>query len=436
MKDISKKRENCWTPLAYRLRPKTLADYVGQQDIVGKGTPLYKEITSGTLKSMILYGPAGCGKTSLAEVIANMTNAAFERVSAVLAGVKDIRTIIDRAEQRLASGHKTILFLDEVHRFNKSQQDVLLPAVESGTVIFIGATTENPFFNLNSPLISRSRLYILKPLAAAEIICLLKRALRDKENGLGQLKLKIESAALEKIAQAASGDARRALSLLEMVAEHAGEGGQVTYQAVAQLLKGPILNYDKKGDQHYNLISAFIKSMRGSDVDAALFWLAKMVESGEDPRFIARRMVIFASEDIGNADPRALMVAVAAAQAVEIVGLPECRINLAQAVIYLALAPKSNSAYKAIELALEDVRAHPAAAVPPHLLSSGDVSARLRRDKSTAYKNPHNFPEGKVEQKYRPQELQKHRYYYPLARGVEKKLAERRTKDDKRLNLS
>ena len=412
------------SPLAHRMRPQTLDEYVGQRDIVGPEAPLYKEITSGNLKSIILYGPAGCGKTSLAEVIANTSKAAFERVSAVEAGVKDVRAVVGRAKERLQYGQKTILFLDEVHRFNKGQQDVLLPAVERGTVIFIGATTENPFFSLNSPLISRSRLYILKPLAVEEIITLLKRTLTDKENGLGSKKLKITGVILEKVAKAAAGDGRRALSLLEMVAEQADEKGKVADDIVELLVKGPILNYDKKGDAHYDIISAFIKSLRGSDVDAALFWLAKMIESGEDARFVARRIVIFASEDVGNADPHALMVAVAAAQAVEFVGLPECELNLSQAVTYLALAPKSNASYKAIKAAKQDVKDFPVAGVPPHLQSSSYASAK-KLGHGIGYKYPHSFDGGQVGQEYRPKELKGRRYYYPKDIGIEKKLAER-----------
>lgn len=423
-------------PLAYRMRPKTLRDYVGQQDVIGPGTPLHKEITDDNLKSIILYGPAGCGKTSLAEVISNTIDAAFERISAVEAGVKEVRAVVQRAKERLQYDRKTILFLDEVHRFNKGQQDVLLPAVENGTVTFIGATTENPFFSLNSPLISRSRLYILKPLTNQDIIALLKRALTDKKNGLGNKNLQFGSKVLEKIAKAATGDARRALSLLEVVAEQAlklgtsgrtnkaGEAGKAAEEIVDELIKGPILNYDKKGDQHYDIISAFIKSMRGSDVDSALFWLAKMIESGEDPRFIARRMVIFSSEDVGNADPRALMVAVAAAQAVEYVGLPEAEINLSQAVIYLSLAPKSNSAYMAIKEAKKDVQAHPDAVAPPHLQSAGYHSAK-KLGKGVGYKYPHNFEGAKVEQEYRPKQLQKNRYYKVRDSGIERNLAER-----------
>ncbi len=399
-------------------------EYVGQQEIIGADTPLYKEVTSGALKSIILYGPAGCGKTSLAEVIAGTVDAAFERVSAVMAGVKDVREVVARAKERLQYGRKTILFLDEVHRFNKGQQDVLLPAVESGTVTFIGATTENPFFSLNSPLISRSRLYILKPLADEDIVTLLKRTLGDKEKGLGDKNLKLGGEVLEKIAKAATGDARRALSLLEMVSEQADDKGKVVEDVVDLLIKGPILNYDKKGDQHYDIISAFIKSMRGSDVDSALFWLAKMIESGEDARFIARRMVIFASEDIGNADPRALMIAVAAAQAVEFVGLPEARINLSQAVIYLALAPKSNSAYMAIDAAIEDVKRNPNAMVPPHLQGTGYSGAK-KLGKGIDYKYPHNFENAQVSQEYRPKAIKGNRYYKAKDSGIEKKLAER-----------
>ena len=402
-------------------------DFVGQKEILAPDKPLYKEIISGNLKSVIFYGPAGCGKTSLAEVIANTSNATFERLSAVNAGVKDVRAIVERAKTGLQSATKTILFLDEAHRFNKGQQDVLLPAVESGKIIFIGATTENPFFSINSPLISRSRLYVFKPLLADDILLLLERALKDKENGFGEKNLKIKKEVLEQISKAASGDARRALSLLEMVSEQADDNGNVTEDVVELILQGPILNYDKKGDQHYDVISAFIKSMRGSDADSALFWLAKMVESGEDPRFIARRMVIFSSEDIGNADPRALMVAVAAADAVEFVGLPEARINLSQAVIYLSLAPKSNSAYMAIKAATKDVHDNPSAGVPSHLQSTAYSSAK-KLGHGAGYKYPHNFENAQVQQDYAPPEVKGHKYYKVKDSGIEKNLAERSKK--------
>jgi putative ATPase len=424
MSIATKNSQSLKPPLAHRMRPKTLDEYVGQQDIIGEGTPLYKEITSGNLKSIILYGPAGCGKTSLAEVIAGTSEATFESLSAVNASVKDVRGVTERAFVGLQSSKKTILFLDEVHRFNKGQQDVLLPAVESGTVTFIGATTENPFFSINSPLISRSRLYILRPLSAKETVFMLKRALKDKEKGLGSKNLKIADDVLKGIAKASGGDGRRALSLLEMASEQADEGGKVSVDIVKELVRGPVLNYDKKGDAHYDVISAFIKSMRGSSVDAALFWLAKMIESGEDARFIARRMVIFASEDVGNADPHALMVATAAAQAVEFVGLPEARINLSQAVIYLSLAPKSNSAYKAINAACKDAKDFSNAAVPPHLRGSSYYGAK-KLGHGVDYKYPHDYPGAKVGQQYLPQELKGKRYYEIIDSGIEKKLAER-----------
>lgn len=262
-------------PLAHRMRPETLDEYIGQEDIVGLKTPLYKEVTTGTLKSIILYGPAGCGKTSLAEVIANTYSSDFEQLSATSAGVKDIREVVDRARKKLLAAVKTILFIDEVHRFNKGQQDVLLPAVEDGTVTFIGATTENPFFSLNSPLISRSRLYILKPLSEQDLICIIKRALADTGNGLGKLKLSVSQPVLKNLASASNGDARRALTLLEMAADMTDPGTQIKEELLQDLIKGPILNYDKRSDEHYNAISAFIKSMRGSDVNAALFGLLK-----------------------------------------------------------------------------------------------------------------------------------------------------------------
>lgn len=396
--------------LAYRMRPRSLEEFIGQTAIVGPGTPLLQELKENRLKSMIFYGPAGCGKTSLAEVIAASSQAAFETLSAVTVGVKEVRDVIARAKERLKYGQKTVLFLDEVHRFNKSQQDVLLPAIEAGTVIFIGATTENPFFNLNTPLLSRCRLYVFSPLNEEELILIVERALKDEERGLGGLNLKINTKVKAKIAQAAGGDARRALALLELAAEQAGSDKNITETIIERLVSGPILTYDKKGDFHYDVVSAFIKSLRGSDVDAALFWLAKMVQSGEDPRFIARRLIIFASEDIGNADPQALVVATAAAQAVDFVGLPECALNLAQAVIYLALAPKSNAVIKALKAAMTDVRNYPNVAVPKHLKDSHYPGAK-KLGAGVGYLYPHNFPKGQVKQDYLPKELKGKRYY-------------------------
>lgn len=412
-------------PLAHMMRPKKLDEYIGQEDIVGAKTPFYKEITTGTLKSMILYGPAGCGKTSLAEVIANTCSSAFEQLSATSAGVKDIREVINRARENQVSGGKTILFIDEVHRFNKGQQDVLLPAVEDGTVVFIGATTENPFFSLNSPLISRSRLYILKPLSRKDLVQIIRRTLSDKENGIGNQRISVSQEVQEDLASAANGDARRALTLLEMAANMVAPGAEITRELVQGLVKGPILNYDKRSDEHYDTISAFIKSMRGSDVNAALFWMAKMIEGGEDPRFIARRIVIFASEDVGNADPHALMVAISAAQAVEFVGLPECSLNLTQAVIYMSLAPKSNTVIRAYNAVVSDVRNNPLAKVPPHLRDSHYPGAK-RLGHGHSYKYPHDYPNAQVDQQYLPDKLHDKNYHTPSDIGIEKKLATRR----------
>jgi putative ATPase len=406
------------------MRPRTLDEYFGQAAIVGPGTPLRRAIERDELHSLILYGPAGSGKTSLAVVISASTQAAFERLSAVSAGVRDVRAVIERAAQRRLEGRRTVLFLDEIHRFNKGQQDALLPAVEDGVITMIGATTENPFFEVNSPLISRSRLYVLERLTVDEIKKILESALADRERGLGEQELAVEAEAIDLIADKAGGDARRALNALEATARLALEADSLITRALSEAVVGArVIAYGKDGDAHYDAISAFIKSMRGSDPDAAVYWLARMIEAGEDPKFIARRMVIFASEDIGNADPQALLTATAAAQAVQFVGLPECRLNLAQAAIYLAIAAKSNSVIQALGSAAADVRAQGDGPVPTHLRDSHYPGAK-KLGHGKGYKYPHDFPGRWVNEQYLPDHLVGKHYYLPANSGLEKKIAE------------
>lgn len=400
-------------PLAARMRPRTLDEFVGQQEAVGPGTALRTAIEQDALSSLILYGPAGTGKTSLARIIAHMTEAHFAELSAVSAGVKEVRAVLEEARRRLAmTGQRTILFIDEIHRFSKSQQDALLHAVEDRLIVLIGATTENPFFEVNAPLISRSRVIEFGPLSREEVHTILSRACADAERGLGG-KIVLEPAAAERIVTLAGGDARIALSLLEeawRVATRDEHGRALVGEAdVARAAAVRALPYDREGDVHYDVISAFIKSMRGSDPDAAVYWLARMVHGGEDPKFIARRMLIFASEDIGMADPQALLVAHAAFKAAESVGWPEARINLAHAAIYLALAPKSNACYVAIDEALHDVREGEAQQVPPHLRDRHRPGA----EKYPPYRYPHDYPGAVVEQQYLPDGLVGRRYYRP-----------------------
>ncbi len=365
-------------PLAVRMRPRTLNEFVGQQDIVGEGKLLRRAIQADQLTSLIFYGPPGTGKTTLAKVIANTTKADFQQLNAVTAGVNDIRQIIARAKERLGQyGQRTILFIDEIHRFNKSQQDALLPSVEDGTLVLIGATTENPYFEVNGALLSRSRMFALQPLQPAEISQLLTRALEDRERGLGQYHVKIDADALAHLANVAGGDARIALNALELAVKTTppNQDGirEITLPIAEDSIQRRALLYDKQGDAHYNTISAFIKSLRGSDPDAALYWLAAMLKAGEDPKFIARRMIVHASEDVGLADPQALVQAVSAFKALEVVGLPEARFALAQAAVYIALAPKSNSVHRAIDQAMADVRPAP---VPVHLQDSSYPGAK------------------------------------------------------------
>jgi len=397
------------------MRPRTLDEFVGQSQVVGEGTALRRAIERDELTSLILYGPAGCGKTSLARVIANATSAAFDEVSAVTSGVADIRKAIEAAKERLAfAGRRTILFIDEIHRFSKSQQDALLHAVEDRMVVLIGATTENPLFEVNAPLISRSRVVELQPLGDDDIRAILARALEDPERGLGG-RWTLTPDAEDALVVAAGGDARVALNGLEEAASELPGGGEIDRALLERAGSTRLLSYDKDGDVHYDVASAFIKSMRGSDPDAAVYWLARMVHGGEDPRFIARRLLIFASEDVGNADPTALLVAHAAFKSAESVGWPECRINLSQAVLYMALAPKSNAAYTAIDAALAEVRNGPARRVPNHLRD------RHRPGSETygRYLYPHAYGEGWVEQRYLPEGLERGRFYSAGPRGWE-----------------
>ncbi|MGB9821813.1 replication-associated recombination protein A [Thermodesulfovibrio sp.] len=399
-------------PLAYRMTPRNLDEYVGQHHILSEGKLLRRAIDSDRIASLILYGPPGTGKTALARIIANKTKAHFQWLNATTLNIEEIRKQIFAAKQRLSKGEKTILFIDEIHRLSRISQDALLPDIEEGNIILIGATTENPFFYLNSALVSRSHVFELKPLTEQEIITILKRALSDKERGFGELKIEITPEALLHLAKSSEGDARKALSALEIAVlttqpDSAGIIRIDTKIAEESIQKKHIV-YDKAGDEHYDTASAFIKSMRGSDPDAAVYWLAKMIYAGEDPRFIARRIVIAASEDVGLADPMALVVATSAAQAVEFVGMPEARIILAQAAIYVALAPKSNACYRAIEEALNDIEADRSFQVPEHLKDSHYKGAK-RLGHGKGYKYPHDYG-GYVEQDYLPE---KKKYYKP-----------------------
>jgi len=407
------------------MRPRSLDELVGQQHILGPGMPLTILIESDAVASVILWGPAGTGKTSLASVIAAHTNARFISLSAVNATVADVRkTIADASGTLEGSARKTILFLDEIHRFNKAQQDALLPAVESGEITLIGATTENPYFSVNSPLLSRSMLFRLEPLTRHDLQEILTNALTDSKRGLGKVQIRLGHEILDHIIDRSGGDARAALNAMDICVAAARAAGQeeVDLNLAKRALQKPILHYDD--DAHYDVISAFIKSMRGSDPDAAVWWLAEMLEAGEDARFIARRMVIFASEDVGNADPRAIQVAVAVAQAVEFVGLPEVSLNLAQAAIYLASAPKSNASTMAISRALKDVKSAGHKEVPKHLRDAHYASAKSLGH-GQGYQYPHDFPGGVVDQSYLPPDFDQRRYYEPTDRGEEKQIADR-----------
>ncbi len=419
-------------PLASRMRPQSLDEFVGQEHLVGPNKPLRIAIERDRPHSAILWGPPGSGKSTLAFLLAKYTKAHFDSLSAVTVGVAEVRQVIEAARRRLQRGQKTVLFLDEVHRFNKAQQDALLHAVEQGVVIFIGATTENPFFYLTPPLLSRCRLYRLEPLTTEQILLLLKRALKD-ERGLGKFKVEADEDALKFIAERSGGDARRALNALEaafLTAMEIEQGKKedepirVTLSIVQSVMSEAPLAYQRAGDDHYDVASAFIKSIRGSDPDAAIYWLARFLASGEDPRFIARRMVIAAAEDIGLADPMALVIAVAAAQAVEIVGMPEAQIPLAEAAIYLATAPKSNSAYKAISKAMSEIEQHGPQPVPMHLRDASYKGAQ-KLGHGVGYLYPHDFPEHYVPQQYLPPTVKGLPFYEPTEQGREKLIAER-----------
>jgi len=410
-------------PLAVRMRPLILDEVVGQPQLTGDGSPLRKLAEHDAPMSLLLWGPPGTGKTTLAYVVSHVTRRRFVELSAVSAGVKDVRAAIDTARTELGlTGAQTVLFIDEVHRFNKAQQDALLPAVENRWVSFIGATTENPSFSVVGPLMSRSLLLTLQPLGDDDMRVVLDRALAD-ERGLGGAVALGEGVA-EQLIRVAGGDARRALTYLEAAALGLPRGAVIDLAGLERAVDRAAVRYDRAGDQHYDVISAFIKSIRGSDADAALHYLARMIEAGEDPRFIARRIIVHASEDVGMADPTALPVAVAAAQAVEFVGLPEARINLAQAVIHLALAPKSNAVVRAINAAQADVQAGRAGAVPVHLRDSSYRGA-ARLGHGRGYQYPHDYPEGVVAQDYAPDTVAGRRYYEPSRHGAEARYAER-----------
>lgn len=411
-------------PLSLRMRPRRLEDFAGQEDIIGPGTLLRTAIEEDTLTSAIFWGPPGCGKTTLAEIIANVTQADFIKVSAVTATVSDVRKVIATArERRKGYGKRTIMLLDEVHRFNKAQQDALLPAVEDGSIVLVGTTTENPYFEVNSALISRSRVFRLNKLSEGALRSVMDRALADHENGFGDTSVKIDEDAAAHMAEMAAGDARALLNGLEMavLTVKAGKDGvkKITLKDAEDATQRRALVYDMKGEAHYDVASAFIKSMRGSDPQAAVYWLAVMIYGGEDPKFIARRMVIFASEDVGNADPMALLVAVAAFQAVERVGLPEARINLSQAATYLATAPKSNASYLAIDAALRDV-ANGASEEPPMNVRNAPHPKMKEHGYGEGYKYPHNYPGHVVEQDYLPESLRGREYYKPDYDKIEK----------------
>lgn len=415
------------SPLASRMRPTTLEEVAGQQHIIGKDKLLYRAIKADKLGSVIFYGPPGTGKTTLAKVIANTTSARFKQLNATVAGKKDMEEVVKEAQQYLGMyGKKTILFIDEIHRFNKGQQDYLLPFVEDGTLILIGATTENPYFEVNGALISRSIVFELKPLGKEDICGLLERAVTDVEKGMGSYHAVLHEDARDFLADISGGDARAALNALELgiLTTEKSEDGKIhiDLETASQCIQKRVVRYDKTGDNHYDTISAFIKSMRGSDPDAAVFYLAKMLYAGEDIKFIARRIMICAAEDVGNADPQALQVAVAAAQAVERLGMPEARIPLAQAVTYVASAPKSNAAYLAVDAALEAVR-NTKTTVPVHLQDSHYKGAG-KLGHGTGYQYAHDYPNHYAEQQYLPTELKGKVFYQPTDNGYEKKIQE------------
>jgi len=410
-------------PLAARMRPRTLDEFVGQDHILGPGKLLRRMLQADRISSLIFYGPPGTGKTALAHVIAQHTKSRFVALNAVAAGAKEVREVLGEARRELeTAGTRTILFLDELHRFNKAQQDLLLPDVEEGIIILIGATTQNPFFAINSPLLSRSQIFTFEPHTREQVKTMVRRALADRERGLGKVEVNLHDNALEFLAEMSDGDARRALSALEIgVLSAETTPVEFSLQVAQDSIQRKVLDYDPTGDAHYDVASAFIKSMRGSDPDAAIYWLARMLESGEDPRFIARRVIICASEDVGNADPQALVVAAAALQSIEFTGLPEAQLALSQAVAYIATAPKSNACTVAIGKARDDVKNGRTLAVPAHLRDASYQGAK-KLGHGEGYKYSHDFEGGHVEQAYLPEERV---YYEPTDRGYEAVISER-----------
>jgi putative ATPase len=418
-------RLSAHAPLAVRMRPRTLDEVVGQDLLLGQGAPLRRLVEGADVASVLLYGPPGTGKTTLAYLMSTATNRRFVPLSALSSGVKEVRAVIDSARKRLAyQSDSTVLFIDEVHRFSRTQQDALLGAVEDRIVLLVAATTENPFFSVVSPLLSRSLVLQLHPLTEQDVAELVERALTD-ERGLGG-RFTLAADAMEHLMRLSGGDARRALTALEAAADAAESQGdaEITLSTVESTVDKAAVRYDRSGDQHYDVISAFIKAIRGSDVDAALHYLARMIEAGEDPRFIARRLIVHASEDIGMADPTALQAAVAAAQAVQLIGMPEGRLTLAQATIHLATAPKSNAVITSIDAALADVRAGATGTVPAHL-RDGHYSGAQKLGNATGYAYPHDVPDGVLAQQYPPDELRGRDYYEPTQRGAERALADR-----------
>ncbi len=423
MRENTMKQES---PLASRLRPVTLDEVVGQQHIIGKDKLLYRAIQADKLSSIIFYGPPGTGKTTLAKVIAHTTSAEFQQINATIAGKKDMEEVVETAQNNLGMyGKKTILFIDEIHRFNKGQQDFLLPYVEDGTLILIGATTENPYFEVNGALISRSIIFELKPLEKEDIKKLILRAVTDTDKGLGAYHAQIEEDALEFLADCSNGDARNALNAIELgvLTTQAGADGviHITLAIAQECIQKRVMRYDKTGDNHYDTISAFIKSMRGSDPDAAVYYLARMLYAGEDIKFIARRIMICASEDVGNADPQAIQVAAACAQAVERLGMPEARIVLSQAATYVACAPKSNAAYLAIDRALDIVKSQKTAPIPVYL-QDAHYKGAAKLGHGEGYKYAHDYPNHYVHQQYLPDAVEGTKFYEPVDNGYEKQI--------------
>lgn len=427
---MANKNKKDFIPLADRMRPRNLDEFYGQDDIVGEGKLLRRAITTDNLTSVIFYGPPGTGKTTLAKIIANTTNEDYRQINAVTSGVGDIRKIVKDAEENIKMyGRRTILFIDEIHRFNSTQQDALLPYVEHGTIILIGATTENPYFEVNKALLSRSMIFELKKLNENEIIKILNNAIHD-ERGYKDIDLEIDKGVFEYFAKNSGGDARKALNSLEMAVLTcipSNNKYKITVDDAVECMQKKVFEYDKNGDNHYDTVSAFIKSMRGSDPDAAVYYLAKMIESGEDPAFIARRIVICASEDVGNADPMALIVASSAANSAAFVGFPEARIILSQAAIYVACAPKSNASYMAIDKAVSDVRSSNDSGIPPYLKDAHYKDAK-KLGRGVGYKYPHDFKNSYVEQQYLPDSHKNKKYYDPKGNGYEIKIMERLTR--------